>query len=102
MPPKSKRKRQLEDSLVKAREEKRKHESGEDDHSNVVENKADFGDDITELSELAQMSDDALDTEDDSVDPSFDLNNSMKLDNDHMNWVMHLDRDDRVSLGLFL
>ena len=89
MPPKSKRKRQLEDSLVKAREEKRKHESGEDDHSNVVENKADFGDD-------------ALDTEDDSVDPSFDLNNSMKLDNDHMNWVMHLDRDDKVSLGLFL
>ena len=40
--------------------------------------------------------------------PTFDLDSSMKEDKDHMTntlceeWSTHLDRDDRVSLGLFL
>ena len=54
------------------------------------------------------MSDDALDTEDEEKDPTFDLDSSLKADKDHItnafceDWATHLDRDDRVSLGLFL
>ncbi len=50
------------------------------------------------------MPEDALDTEDEDVDPSFDLDSSIKDDVDHLvdtfceEWV----RDDKVSLGLFL
>ena len=53
------------------------------------------------------MSEAVLDTEDKAVDPSFDLNSSMKCDVDHLiesfceDWVSHLEREDRVSLGLF-
>lgn len=61
-----------------------------------------------DLSRLVTMSDDALDTEDKAVDPTFDLDSSMKSDADHIaetfceEWVSELDRDDRVALGLFL
>ncbi len=54
------------------------------------------------------MPEDALGTDDKTVDPSFDLDSSMRSDVDHAvesfceDWVCHLDRDDRVSLGLFL
>ena len=54
------------------------------------------------------MSEDALDTEDEAVDPMFDLDSSMKSDTDHIaetfceEWVSQLDRDDWVALGLFL
>ena len=60
------------------------------------------------LTELLAMSDDALDTEDEVKDSTFDLDSSMKEDKDHMTdtfceeWATHLVRDDRVSLGLFL
>jgi len=53
------------------------------------------------------MSEEALDTNDEDIDPSFDLDSSMKADTDHTlqqfceGWVSHLVRDDRVSLGLF-
>ena len=49
------------------------------------------------LSQLLTMSDDALDTEDDRKDPTFDLDSSMKEDEDHMTdtfceeWSTHLD-----------
>ena len=58
--------------------------------------------------DLATMSDDALDTEDETVDPTFESDSIMKSDVDHViecfceDWVCHLKRDDRVSLGLFL
>ena len=61
-----------------------------------------------DLSRLVMMSEDALDTEDEAVDPTFDLDSSMKSDTDHIaeticeEWVSQLDRDDRVALGLFL
>ena len=61
-----------------------------------------------DLSALLTMSEDALDTDDEAVDPYFDLDTSMKSDIDHLvesfceDWVTHLGRDDRVSLGLFL
>ncbi len=54
------------------------------------------------------MPDNALDTDDETVDPSFDLDSSMRSDVDHAvesfceDWVCHLDRDDQLSLGLFL
>ena len=42
------------------------------------------------------------------MDPSFDLDSSLKSDNDFLvekfceDWVLQLDRDDKVSLGVFL
>ena len=54
------------------------------------------------------MSDEALDTDDEAVDPTFNLDLNLKCDMDHIveqfcdDWVSHLDRDDRVCLGLFL
>ena len=53
------------------------------------------------------LSDDALDTDNESVDPSFDLDSSLKSDNFLVekfceDWVLQLDRDDKVSLGVFL
>ena len=106
MPPKTKSQRQLSESLFKARDEKKKRESGEGKSSDV-ENQPGVGDDIREISELAQMSDDALNTEDESIDPTFDLDSSIKVDYNHMmesfceDWVLQLERDDKVSLGLF-
>ena len=106
MPPKTKRQRQLGESLFKARNEK-KCESGEGTSSDV-ENQPGVGDDIREISELAQMLDDALNTEDESIDPTFDLDSSIKVDYNHMmesfceDWMLQLERDDKVYLGLFL
>ena len=60
------------------------------------------------MSAMAPFHEDALDTDDETVDPSFDLNSSVRSDSDHLvenfceDWVCHLDRDDRVCLGLFL
>ena len=64
--------------------------------------------DVAEVSELVTLSNDALDTDNESVDPSFDLDSSLKSDNDFLveqfceDWVLQLDRDDKVSLGVFL
>ena len=106
MPPKSKRKLSLEKNCERAREAKRKRNSGEGTSSGTV-SEVRIGDD-TSLSQLVAMPDDALDTDDEAVDPSFDLDSSVRSDTDHIvetfceDWVCHLDRDDRVSLGLFL
>ena len=57
---------------------------------------------MTELSEILAISEDALDTEDEDVDPSFDLDSSLK---DHMvddfceELVLQLEHDDKVALG---
>ena len=115
MPPKTARKRQLELSLEKAREDKRRRESGEGT-SNAAETEVRTGcisanveeGASSDFTELLTMSEEALDTDDEDIDPSFDLDSSMKADTDHTmeqfceGWVSHLDRDDRVSLGLFL
>ena len=56
-----------------------------------------MGGELSGLSQLLTMSDDALDTEDDRKDPTFDLDSSMKEDEDHMmdtfceEWSTHLD-----------
>ena len=50
----------------------------------------------------------AMDTDNEAVDPTFDLEASLVSDTDFMtesfceNWVLQLDRDDKVSLALFL
>ena len=63
------------------------------------------------LTELLAMPEDALDSEDEEKDPThatFDLDSSMKEDENHMRmdtfneeWASHLDRDDGVSLVSF-
>lgn len=100
MPPKSKRQISAEENLRKARVKKRRLED--------VEGTSNESGEVTELSELLAMSEDALDTEDEDVDPSFDLDSSIKEDVEHMvdsfceEWVLQLERDDKVALGLFL
>jgi len=80
-------KRHVEDSLEQARETKRRRKSGEAATSSAdikVQNEqgeADGQED--DLSRLVTMSDDALDTEDEAVDPMFDLDSSMKSDANH-------------------
>ena len=60
------------------------------------------------IQELLELSDDALDTENEDVDPSFDLDTSIKSDTGHMvdsfceEWVASLSWENRASLGLFL
>ena len=61
-PPKIKRQRQLIECLLKVRNEKKKRESREGSSSDV-ENKTGFRDDVREISKLAQISDEALNTE---------------------------------------
>ena len=64
--------------------------------------------DVSEISELMGLSQDAMDTDNEDVDPTFDLDVSLKSDDDYMienfceDWVLQLDRDDKVSLALFL
>ena len=109
MPPKNKRKLQIVESLERARESKRSRKSGEGSSSSTVtevrsERVGADAEDIT-LAQLIVMPEDALDTDDETVDPSFDLDSSIKSDVDHTvetfceDWVCQLDRDDRVSLG---
>ena len=74
-----------------------KQDYGENTYSLVEENDRLDGDDLEEvsgLSELLAMSDEALDTDDEFKDPSFD---SLASDLDHSieqfceYWVLHLD-----------
>ena len=83
MPPKNKRKLQIVDSLERARESKRSRKSGEGSSSSTVtEVRSErFGvdtEDVT-LAQLIVMPEDALDTDDETVDPSFDLDSSMLI-----------------------
>ena len=87
MPPIAKKKRQkrLEQSLEKAREAKRIQTVGEGTSDNAdteVQSGAEPRE--SDLSGLLSMSDDALDTEDENANPSFDLDASMKSDVDHL------------------
>ena len=111
MPPKKKRQQQLEKSLEKAREAKRRRTEAGSEAPTTETATSTIADDEGEpsgLTQLLAMSDDALDTEDEEKDPTFDLDSSLKEDKDHItdsfceDWATHLDRDDRVSLGLFL
>ena len=78
MPPKSKSKLQLEEGLLGARAAKLSRESGEGTSSTVRTD--DVGD--SSLSQLIVMHKDTLDTDDETVDPSFDPNSSVRSDSD--------------------
>ena len=82
MSPKLKRQRQFEDSLVLAREKKLRCCSDQDE-SMIKDQFSGTSDEFrTEPEELAELLvyGDALDTEDEDVDPSFDLDSSLKSD----------------------
>ena len=108
MPPKSAKKRQRDVSLEKARDEKRRRSAGESSTEIAESGAASHEDDVNDMADLLDISIHELDTYNEDIDPSFDLDASMKSDSEHMterfceDWVSHLDRDDLVSLGLFL
>ena len=83
MSPKLKRQRQFEDSLVLAREKKLRCCSDQDE--SMIKDQFsgttdEFRTEPEELAELLVLCGDALDTEDEDVDPSFDLDSSLKSD----------------------
>ena len=85
MPPKTKGQRQVKSILEKARESKRSHLTDEEpgtsgEGSRQADDMASENDD---LAQLVTVSEDALDT-DEAVDPSFDLDSSMKSDANHV------------------
>ena len=108
MPPKKKRQKRLEHSLEKAREAKKSRTVGEGTSGSTnTEVQSGAKPRESHLSGLLSMSDNVLDTEDEDANPFFDLDASVKSDVEHLaenfceDWVSHLKRDDRVSLGLF-
>ena len=111
MPPKTKRQRSSVTNLGKARAAKQMHlqsehegESGGDQDRLEEEARTE----PEGLTDLLNVSYDVLDTDDEAVDPSFDLDTSITADEAHMidsfceNWVTQMRFEDRTSLGLFL
>ena len=103
MPLKSKRKVQLQDSLEKVREAKRKCDcSGSLSQEALIEVQSEC--DEPSLTELALMTKEELNMDDEEVDPSFNLESSIKSETDHVidqfceEWVYQLDTDDKCLL----
>ena len=62
---------------------------------------------VADFSELLNMSEDALDTDNESVDPTLNLDDSVMLEENLAesfceDYVLQLDHDQRVGLGTFL
>ena len=99
MPPTTKRKKTLSLSLKKARRTK-KFKATIAARQERLEPK--------DLSDLLNLSHDALNTSNECVDPDFDPETSIKSDTNFMTdkfceeWLAQLSRDDKTSLGLFL
>ena len=111
MPRKSKLKRRVENSLSHARDAKRScTEVGESSRGTdqLQRSRSSSASRPERLEELLELSDEALDTDNEEIDPSFDLDTSLRSDTDHMvetfceDWVTSLRWEDRASLGLFL
>ena len=87
-----------ESNLVKARRVKEDIRTGE----GVVDGAITFAKvmEVSGMSELLEISVEALDTDNESIAPSFDLDESMKSDTDYLvdnfceDWVLQLDRED--------
>ena len=98
----------MERNLKKARGSKRRRESDEQRTLSSVQTAALTDDEAVHLPVLLQSPDDLANTDDELEDPSFDLNASMKSDKDYItddfcdSWILQLDKDDRMNLGLFL
>ena len=106
MPKHSKRKRSKQTNCEKARDLKRSRNSDENSFSGPVSDVR--SDEELSLTHLAFTLDDALDTDDETLDPSFDLDTRVRSDCEHIIdtfcevWVCQLERDDMVSLAVFL
>ena len=105
MPPKSKRRIAHEMNLEKAREAKRVCLSDVGESNSAVHVEETSREERLEpagLADLLDLSVDALDTEDEAVDPSFDMDASIKSDNGHImdnfceERVTGLDWEDRA------
>ena len=109
MPPKSKVRKAKANNLEIARSKKIRLESEEiEPAERRVESE---GNDsvvgVADFSELLNMSEDALDTDNESVDPTFNLDDSVMLEENLAesfceDYVLQLDHDQRVGLGIFL
>ena len=84
MPPKSKRQRQIESSLEIAPDNKRSCQLEEEDPSGSLSSVDRAKSELEGLTDLWNLSHNALDTKDEEIDPSFDLDSSMKSDREHM------------------
>ena len=111
MPPKSTWKRKRELSIQKARDAKRRRSAGEYLTEAAESEAGPSGNQTVEVSDMAELLDVSIDEEEadnEVTDPSFDLDASMNSDCEHMierfceDWISNLDRDDLVSLALFL
>ena len=80
MPPKYAKKRQRQLSLEKAREEKRRRSAGESSTEVAGSGAASHEDDVNDMADLLDVSIHELDTDNEYIDPSFDLDASMKSD----------------------
>ena len=99
MPPKSKRRKNIEESLRCGRETKQRRANASNDTPST---------DPMGLHSLFVLEDEAQDTDSETVDPSFDQDVSMMSDTEHListfceEWVASLTWENRTSLGLFL
>ncbi len=93
MPPKSRRRKQLEEALRKAREKKK---AKVDNHTSAAAAEEDKG--------AGGRSSDSEVSTDPSYDPAEDLSTdaNLRLEQFAEEWVVTLDREDKVSLALFL
>ena len=109
MPPKSKVRKAKANNLEIARSKKIRLESEEiEPAERRVESEGnDSVVSVADFSELLNMSEDALDTDNESVDPTFNLDDSVMLEENLAesfceDYVLQLDHDQRVGLGIFL
>ena len=99
MPPKSRRRKNIEESLRRGRETKQRRANARNDTPST---------DPMGLHNLFVLEDEALDTDSETVDPSFDPDVSMMSDTEHListfceEWVASLTWENRTSLRLFL
>ena len=87
-------------SLEKAREEKRRRSACESS-TEIAESKEASGGvqrvEVNDMADLLDVSVGELDTDNENIDPSFDLDSSMKSYSEHMierfceDWISHLD-----------
>ncbi len=110
MPPKSRAKRAKMDNLEMAREKKRRLEESSRESSEVTAESLEVDGEFN-ISELLTMSEsalEALDTDDDNVDPTFDIEDAVQSDSENLcekfceDFVLQLDADQRIGLGVFL
>ena len=107
MLPKTAKEKQTQVSLEKARQAKRRRALSESSFETAeIEQERDV--EVVDFTDLLTMSEDALDTENEEIDPTFDLDASIKPKSAYLietfcdDWISQLDWDDVVSLSLFL